>query len=77
MFWLVWKNCFDLVRSTKNEAPLIDLWPKFFSVTVTRRLGLKDFGFRLKYLRFSGKETGKEFRVCILVFRACCAGFGV
>jgi hypothetical protein len=26
--------CFDLVRSTKIEAPLIGLWPKFFNVTV-------------------------------------------
>jgi hypothetical protein len=34
-------SCFDLVRSTKIEAPLIGLWPKSFSVTVMRRLGLK------------------------------------
>ena len=40
LFWLVWKSCFDLVRLTKIEAPLIGLWPKPFSVTVTRRLGL-------------------------------------
>jgi|AntAceMinimDraft_1070359.scaffolds.fasta_scaffold80107_1 hypothetical protein len=32
-------SCFDLVRSTKIEAPLIGLWPKSFSVTGTRRLG--------------------------------------
>jgi hypothetical protein len=41
LFWLVWKNCFDLARSTKIEASLIGLWPKSFSVTVTRRLGLR------------------------------------
>jgi hypothetical protein len=40
LFWLVLKSCFDLVRLTKIEAPLIGLWPKPFSVTVTRRLGL-------------------------------------
>ena len=40
LFWLVWRSCFYLVRSTKIEAPLIGLWPKSFSVTVTRRLSL-------------------------------------
>jgi len=34
------KSFFDLVRSTKIEAPLIGLWPKSFVVTVTRRLDL-------------------------------------
>jgi len=29
------ESYFDLVRSTKIEAPPIGLWPKFFSVTVT------------------------------------------
>jgi len=43
LFWLVWKSCFDLVRSTKIEALLIGLWPKSFSVTVTRRLGLTSY----------------------------------
>jgi len=45
LFWLVWKSCFDLVRSTKIEAPLIGLWPKSFSVTVTRRLGLNVYEY--------------------------------
>jgi len=30
-----WYGCFDLVRSTEFEAPLIGLWPESFSVTVT------------------------------------------
>jgi len=34
LFWLVWKSCFNLVRSTKIEAPPIGLWPKSFSVTL-------------------------------------------
>jgi len=32
--WYGSTACFDLVRSTKIEAPLIGLWPKFFNVTV-------------------------------------------
>jgi len=48
LFWLVWKIYFDLVRSTKIEAPLIGLWPKSFSVTVTRTLGLRVYGLRFR-----------------------------
>jgi hypothetical protein len=45
---------------TKIEAPLIGLWPKPFSVTVTRRLGLRRIDFEAHDL-----ETG----VCGSVMR--------
>jgi len=71
MFCLVWKSYFGLVRSTKIEAPLIGLWPKPFSVTVTHRLGLmvQSSGYRL--------GTGSGYRVYNVVSRVHDRGFRV
>ena len=50
LFWLVWKSCFNLVRSTKISA-LPKILQRYIN-HVTRRLGLN----RDKYFREIGKD---------------------